>query len=101
MALANARKIIVNSNTYQWKVSPRGGLHLAVFHQPTGIKWVAWLENKTIVTPKVVRQFIEQCLVNQPIENDHEPSSSSCSASTNPNKIKKKNMYRKYTTCRS
>ena len=100
MALAHARKIRVNSNTYQWKISPRGGLHLAVFHPPTGSKWIAWLENKTIVTPKVVRQFIEHCLVNQPIKNCQE-FSSACPSSNNPNNIKKPKMYRKYTTRKS
>jgi len=100
MALAHARKIRVNSNTFQWKISPRGGLHLAVFHQQSGTKWIAWLENKTIVTPRFVRHFIDKCLENEPIGTCQE-SSSSCSDTRYPNKIKKQKMYRKYTTFKS
>lgn len=60
MALAHARTIKVLSNTYQWKISPRGGLHLAIFNPLTKQKWVFWLENKTIVTPRVVKEYIEK-----------------------------------------
>jgi len=68
MALAKARKIKVGLYTFQWKISPRGGMHLAVFHIPSKTKWVYWMEDKTIVTPRMVREYIEKMLIESPIQ---------------------------------
>ena len=69
MALAHARKIKVGQHTFQWKISPRGGMHLAVFHIPSKTKWVCWMEDKTIVTPRMVREYIEKMLIEKPIQS--------------------------------
>lgn len=70
MALAHARKIKVAQLTFQWKISPRGGMHLAVFHIPTKTKWICWMEDKAIVTPRMVKEYIEKMLVEKPIQPD-------------------------------
>jgi len=60
MALKKARKIVVGDDTYRWKVSSRGGLHLAMEREGERGRKVVWLEDDAVVTPGVVRTMIEK-----------------------------------------
>jgi len=60
MSLKKARKIVVDGETYSWKVSPKGGLHLAFERDSTGRRTIVWLEEGTVVTPGFVRRKIDE-----------------------------------------
>jgi predicted RNA binding protein YcfA (HicA-like mRNA interferase family) len=59
MSLAKGRKIVVGEATYRWKVSARGGLHVAIEKEGERGRHVVWLDAGTVVTPGSVRKMIE------------------------------------------
>ena len=65
MALKHPRKITIDGVIYHWKISRNGCLHLVII-EPTkhNQKIVVNFSNDNyIITPKVVRGFIETALV--------------------------------------
>lgn len=59
MALKKSRKIVVGDKEYRWKISPRGGLHLAVSN-PRGSRLAVFFNEGTAIAPGLVRSYIEQ-----------------------------------------
>lgn len=64
MALKSPRKITIDGIVYHWKISRNGCLHLVII-EPTKFKQkivVNFSNDYHIITPKVVRGFIETAL---------------------------------------
>ena len=64
MALSKPRRITVNEVKYNWKLSKNGHLHLVIIN-PANRKQkivVHWSDTHHMITPKVVRSYIEKTL---------------------------------------
>ena len=60
MSLHKPRKIVIGENTYRWKVSSKGGFHVAVEKDGEKGREIFWLEDGTVVTPGFVRRKIAE-----------------------------------------
>ena len=60
MSLHKARKIVIGESVYRWKVSAKGGLHLAVEKEGEKGREIFWLDDGSVVTPGFVRRKIDE-----------------------------------------